>query len=144
MSFPPPISLELVCVDLTIAQIRPTQARLKIALAYFADDPLAVHLYFYKPAVEWVFARQLLTDSLQIRPGWPPERHNPYRVNDVLVWQVRHRLILSLAGPQFEVSSRNCFEYAFPLEPVQEFLEDSYRLVPDGQETRYLDFRFTS
>lgn len=99
-------------------------------LSYEAGDPYAVHVAFHTGAtevVEWVFARQLLTDGVT----------RPVGEGDVQVWPShsggRPVICLALSSP----SGRALFEA--PLADLVEFLTKTYAAVPTGSESDYVD-----
>lgn len=103
---------------------------LPVRLRYSADDPYALHAQFLTGAhesVDWVFARELLTEGV----------HRPAGEGDVRVWPARgehgdvvHIALTSPDGQALLVA---------PTARLQEFLAATYRLVPDGAESVNLD-----
>lgn len=99
-------------------------------LAYDASDPYAVTVAFHtgnNDVVEWVFARQLLTDGVT----------RPAGDGDVQAWPShssgRPVTCLALSSP----SGRALFEA--PLSDLVEFLTRTYAVVPTGSESDYVD-----
>lgn len=99
-------------------------------MSYEACDPYAVHVAFHtgqNEVVEWVFARQLLTDGVT----------HPVGEGDVQVWPShssgRPVVCLALSSP----SGRALFEA--PLSELVEFLTKTYAAVPTGSESDYVD-----
>lgn len=98
-------------------------------LRYDPSDPYAVHITFHTgvAAVQWTFARQLLTDGVSAPTG----------EGDVSVWPSRTSgrpvVCLSLSSP----SGRALFEV--PLDRLVEFLTNTYAAVPTGCETDHID-----
>ena len=99
-------------------------------LSYDATDPYAVHVAFHtgdREAVDWVFARQLLTDGVT----------HPSGEGDVQVWPShtagRPLVCLALSSP----SGRALFE--IPLADLVEFLTKTYATVPTGSESDFVD-----
>jgi hypothetical protein len=95
---------------------------------YRADDPYAVHLYFFLEArepVHWTFARALLTAGMSA----------PVGSADVRVWPGHdHTLVyLYLASPD------GAAQVEIPAVPLADWLGRIHRLVPPGQEDRHLD-----
>ncbi len=106
-------------------------------LSYCADDPWAVQVAFRtgtqdRGVVEWLFARQLLTDGVAGPAGegdvrvWPSEDDRP-RVGSAPV------VHLAMASP----SGSALFE--IDRDDVVEFLQQTYLLVPTGAEHTRVD-----
>jgi hypothetical protein len=99
-------------------------------LEYAADDPYAIRVAFHvgtDEPVEWIFARELLTVGIVRKVG----------EGDVSVWPAdtagERVMNLALSSP---------FGYAHfeaPLQPLAEFLNRTYEIVPAGRETEYVD-----
>lgn len=101
---------------------------LRAHLSYRVDDPYAVCLDFYpdtRSPVRWVFARDLLTTGLA-RPTGPANVQVRPTEDTGLV-----NLCLNCPDGDalFEIS----------VAPLTEWLERTYRLVPSGQEHRFLN-----
>ena len=102
---------------------------LPVNLRYSATDPYAVRAVFSGDGmeVEWVFARDLLRQGLG----------NPTGDGDVHVWPSwgtgRELLMISLTSPDgqavLEASA----------DDVRNFLDRTTAVVPDGQESDFLD-----
>jgi hypothetical protein len=102
---------------------------LPVNLRYSATDPYAVRAVFSGDGmeVEWVFARDLLRHGLS----------NPTGDGDVHVWPSwgtgRELLMISLTSPDgqavLEASA----------DDVRSFLDRTTAVVPDGQESDFLD-----
>ncbi len=101
-------------------------------MRYQADDPWAVRVAFQtgaedEAAVEWMFARQLLTDGIRHTVG----------EGDVRVWpgdQVGERVVnLAMASP----SGSALFE--IDRDALVEFLQQTYLAVPTGSEEAAVD-----
>jgi hypothetical protein len=95
---------------------------------YHSHDPYAVHLVFClegQDPVRWTFARELLTAGM----------FHPAGAGDVMVRPDRGRdlLCLLLASPQGHALVE------LPVAPLAEWLDCTHRLVPAGEESRYLD-----
>ena len=98
---------------------------------YDAGDPWAVRIVFQTgedgEGVEWLFARQLLTDGVA----------RPVGQGDVRVWPApdrRDRVVhLAMASP----SGAALFE--IDREELLGFLQDTYRLVATGAEEQAVD-----
>jgi hypothetical protein len=101
-------------------------------LRYGADDPWAVRVTFQTGGegdgiVEWMFARQLLTDGVAGAVG----------EGDVRVWPEMHgseRVVnLAMASP----SGSALFE--IDRDALVEFLQQTYLAVPTGSESSVVD-----
>lgn len=120
-------------LDLRLVVPGSVSVPLLASLRYEVSDPYAVHLRFPTQhggegdAVEWTFARQLLTDGVS----------RPAGDGDVRVWPVRHpshpRICLSLSSP----SGWALFEV--PLGRLVEYLAQTYSAVPTGRESDFID-----
>ncbi len=102
------------------------------SLAYDTADPWAVRVAFYTAGlgdgvVEWMFARQLLTDGLA----------GPVGDGDIRVWPALHgadRVInLAMASP----SGAALFE--LNRDALVRFLQQTYHAVPTGHEAEVVD-----
>jgi hypothetical protein len=117
--------------ELELRLVVPGTASLPVpaGLRYVPSDPYAVHITFQTgvAAVEWTFARQLLTDGVSTPTG----------EGDVSVWPSRTSgrpvVCLSLSSP----SGRALFEV--PLDRLVEFLTNTYAAVPTGCESDHID-----
>lgn len=102
---------------------------LPVSLRYSATDPYAVRAVFSGDGmeVEWVFARDLLRSGLAA----------PIGDGDVHVWPSwgtgRELLMISLTSPDGQA----VLEAA--AEDVRMFLDRTAVVVPDGEESSYLD-----
>jgi hypothetical protein len=124
-----------VSAELGLGLVSPehTIVPLMASLYYSCQDPYAVKIAFHvgtDEPVEWTLARDLIAASLHSREG----------IGDVKAWpsaaseQGQKTLNISMTFPfghaQFEASAA-----AF-----ETFLARTYELVPDGDESEYLDF----
>ena len=121
-----------VSAELELRLVVPGSASLPVGatVRYDAGDPYAVHVAFHtgaEEAVEWTFARQLLTDGVT----------HPVGEGDVQVWPSqsggRPVVCLSLSSP----SGRALFEV--PLTDLVQFLTRTYTAVPTGSESDFVD-----
>jgi Streptomyces sporulation and cell division protein, SsgA len=99
-------------------------------LNYSPSDPYAVCVVFHTggaEVVEWTFARSLLSDGVT----------HPVGDGDVQVWPTgrpdKSGVCLALSSP----SGRALFEA--PLPRVVSFLTATYRVVPTGCESDFVD-----
>jgi hypothetical protein len=106
---------------------------LPVSLRYSAADPYAVRAVFSGDGmeVEWVFARDLLRTGLA----------TPVGDGDVHVWPSwgtgRELLMISLTSPDGQA----VLEAA--ADDVRAFLDRTAAVVPDGEESGYLDLDST-
>jgi hypothetical protein len=122
-----------VTAELGLRLVLPDSPSLPVlaTLRYVAADPYAISVKFHTGAdggaVEWSFARQLLTDGAT----------HPVGDGDVRVWPThredRALICLSLSSP----SGSALFETS--LSEVVEFLSRSYAAVPTGCESEFVD-----
>jgi len=102
---------------------------LPVNLRYSATDPYAVRAVFSGDGmeVEWVFARDLLRQGLS----------NPTGDGDVHVWPSwgtgRELLMISLTSPDGQAVLEA------GADDVRNFLDRTTAVVPDGQESDFLD-----
>jgi hypothetical protein len=103
------------------------------SLYYSSEDPYAIRVAFHvglDEPVEWIFARELLSNGLKDRDG----------IGDVRVWpapgqggaagQVLH---IELSSPFGEA------HFEAPTRDVSDFLRRTYRIVPAGEESGFVD-----
>ena len=104
---------------------------LDASLRYDRDDPYAVHLSFPtspgRDAIEWIFARSLVSDGLTVPAGDGDVRIRPAPED--------------LSGPVYvelcSPSGRALF--AVPRPVLAHFVARCHALVPPGAEAEYLD-----
>jgi len=102
---------------------------LPVSLRYSSADPYAVRAVFSGDGmeVEWVFARELLRTGLTC----------PVGDGDVHVWPSwgtgRELLMISLSSPDGQAVLEA------GAEDVRSFLDRTTLVVPDGEESGYLD-----
>ncbi|HEX3307226.1 MAG TPA: SsgA family sporulation/cell division regulator [Streptosporangiaceae bacterium] len=123
-----------VSAELGLGLVGPehTIVPLMASLYYSCQDPYAVKIAFHvgtDEPVEWILARDLIAASLHSREG----------IGDVRAWpsaaeQGPKTLNISMTSPfghaQFEASAA----------AIETFLARTYELVPDGDESQYMDF----
>jgi hypothetical protein len=117
---------------------------LTAGLSYTSADPYAVRMAFRVGSdvpVEWTFSRDLLAAALLAREGigdvraWPtPASCDPAAGGALGRDMAAHGILnIALSSPfgqaQFEASA----------EEVRAFLEQTYLLVPTGQESAHID-----
>jgi hypothetical protein len=101
---------------------------------YTSEDPYAIRIAFHvglDEPVEWIFARELLSNGLKGRDG----------LGDVHVWpapaqgggaaeQVLH---IELSSPFGEA------HFEAPIRDVSDFLRRTYKIVPAGEEAGFVN-----
>lgn len=121
-----------VSAELPVSLVVPgaTTLQVRASMSYDAADPYAVCVTFHTgagDAVQWTFARQLLTDGVTAPTGY----------GDVRTWPAtteRGQVVnLSLSSP----SGSALFE--LPVPELVEFLTMTYAAVPTGAETDHVD-----
>jgi hypothetical protein len=122
-----------VTAELMVSLVVPGAAPLPVraTLAYDAADPYAVRVGFRTAqtgdAVEWTFARQLLTDGVTCPTGEGDVRTWPHTRDGEPV------VCLSLSSP----SGSALFE--LPVPDLVEFLTMTYAAIPTGTECQHVD-----
>ena len=121
-----------VSAELQVALVVPgaTALPVRASMTYDAADPYAVRIAFHTgtgDAVQWTFARQLLTDGVT----------SPAGQGDVRTWPATSErgpvVCLSLTSP----SGSALFEV--PVPELVEFLTMTYAAVPTGTEGDHVD-----
>ena len=135
-----------VSADLALGLVAPenTIVALTAGFSYTTADPYAIRMAFRvgsDDAVEWIFSRDLLAAALLAREGigdvraWPsPASCDPTAGGAQARTAAAHGILnIALSSPfgqaQFEASAQE----------IRAFLEQTYRLVPTGTESAYLD-----
>jgi hypothetical protein len=93
-------------------------------LRYSSRDTYAVRMALSvddSPAVEWVFARELLRDGLLLPAG----------AGDIQVFPVVDGVVIDLLSPHGQA------RLLADADDIATFVDDMFRLVPDGDEDRY-------
>src|SRR6185312_14539548 len=108
-----------VSAELGLGLVGPehTIVPLMASLYYSCQDPYAVKIAFHvgtDEPVEWTLARDLIAASL----------HSPEGIGDVKTWPS------AFGHARFEASAAT----------FETFLARTYELVPDGDESGYMDF----
>ncbi len=110
---------------------------LMASLYYTCHDPYAVKMAFHvgtDEPVEWTLARDLLAAALHSREGIGDVRAWPSAASKGGTPAGQKILNIAMTSPfghaQFEASAA----------AIEAFLARTYQLVPDGQESAYLDF----
>lgn len=123
-----------VSAELGFLLVIPRQARVPLTASVFytGDDPYAVRMVFQAgtdEAVEWIFARDLLTTGLT----------EPAGVGDVRAWPSRSgdggervlNIVLSSPFGQAHLEA--------PVTAMAEFLRRTYDTIPAGREGDFFD-----
>jgi hypothetical protein len=123
-----------VTAEITLGLVGPEDGLVPLmaTLAYNCSDPYAITMAFHvgtDEPVEWALARDLLAAARSGHEGigdfqaWPSTEPGGIEI-----------LNLSMTSPfghaRFEASA----------EDISEFLDRTFELVPDGQESSHLDF----
>jgi hypothetical protein len=104
------------------------------SLFYTCEDPYAIRVAFHvglDEPVEWIFARELLSKGMEDRAGH----------GDVQVWPASESadgapakvLNIELASPFGQA------HFEAPIAEVSDFLQRTYRIVPEGREGNHVD-----
>jgi hypothetical protein len=104
------------------------------SLHYSSEDPYAIRIAFHvglDEPVEWIFARELLNKGMEGREG----------LGDVQVWPASESasgaparvLNIELASPFGQA------HFEAPLGEISDFLQRTYRAVPEGGEADHVD-----
>jgi Streptomyces sporulation and cell division protein, SsgA len=121
-----------VSIELSLRLVVPdhTTVPLLASLSYDGDDPYAVRMAFHvglEEPVEWIFARDLLIAGTHQLTG----------DGDIQVWPAdgtgSEVLNIALSSP----FGQALFEA--PAAAVADFLERTYKLVPEGREGDFID-----
>jgi hypothetical protein len=124
-----------VSAELGFVLIVPGQASVPLAasVVYTSDDPYAVSMAFHvgtDEAVEWIFARDLLTAGLT----------EPAGAGDVRTWPSPSSD--GGGGPVLNIVLSSPFGQAHfeaPMRPMAEFLRRTYDAIPAGREGDFFD-----
>src|SRR5258708_4226157 len=104
------------------------------SLLYTCEDPYAIRIAFHvglDEPVEWIFARELLSNGMDGREGR----------GDVQVWPASESadgspakvLNIELASPFGQA------HFEAPIAEVSDFLQRTYRVIPEGRESDHVD-----
>jgi Streptomyces sporulation and cell division protein, SsgA len=129
-----------VSAELSMGLIGPehTIVPLMASLHYTCQDPYAVKMAFHvgtDEPVEWTLARDLLAASLHSREG----------IGDVQAWPsaASGDPLAEDGGGILNISMTSPFGHAqfeAPAAAVASFLNRTFRIVPAGQESLFIDF----
>ena len=126
-------SSNTVSAELGLRLVAPQQTIVPLtgSIYYSREDPYAVRIALHvglDEPVEWVFVRDLLSMDIGGREG----------IGDVHVWPSAG----SEGGSVLNIELSSPFGQAHleaPAREVSDFLRRTYRIVPDGQESDYID-----
>jgi hypothetical protein len=104
------------------------------SLYYSKEDPYAIRIAFHvglDEPVEWIFARELLSNGIEGREG----------LGDVVVWPSAGSadgnpgrvLNIELSSPFGQA------HFEAPIKEISDFLKRTYAIVPAGEETDFVD-----
>jgi hypothetical protein len=134
-----------VSAELSLGLVRPehTIVPLMASLHYTRQDPYAVKMAFHVGTgepVEWTLARELLAAALHSREGigdvqvWPSVASSDPEAGMEGVASGHGIVNIAMTSPfghaQFEA----------PAHAIAAFLRRTYQIVPEGEETNYIDF----
>ena len=134
-----------VSADLSLGLVRPenTIVPLMASLHFTRDDPYAVKMAFHVGTgepVEWTLARELLAAALHSREGigdvqvWPSAVSSDPEAGGEGVASGYGIVNIAMTSPfghaQFEASAAD----------IAGFLQRTYRIVPVGEESDFVDF----
>jgi hypothetical protein len=103
------------------------------SLYYSSEDPYAIRVAFHvglDEPVEWIFARELMSNGLKGRDGLGDVRVWPAPGQGGAAEQVLH---IELSSPFGEA------HFEAPMRDVSDFLRRTYRIVPAGEESGFVD-----
>jgi hypothetical protein len=135
-------SSSTVSAELGLRLVVPPQivVPLVASLSYSSEDPYAIRVAFQVGAdesVEWVFARDLLSRGLEGRTGLGDVRVWPADVQEDPDTGARRRargvLNIELSSPFGQA------RFEAPVRDVANFLDRTYRVVPAGRESSFVD-----
>ncbi|MFB9908578.1 SsgA family sporulation/cell division regulator [Allokutzneria oryzae] len=102
----------------------------EVELEYSTTDPYAIRMLFNPlrgKSVEWIVARELLADGLLGKAG----------EGDVKIWPISGPM--DLVEIEFSTPA-GLARFGADAEVLADFLNDSYLLVPSGEESLWFDF----
>ena len=129
-------SSSTVSAELGLRLVVPQQTVVPLvaSLYYSKEDPYAIRIAFHvglDEPVEWIFARDLLSNGIEGREG----------LGDVVVWPSaasvdgEHGAVLNI-----ELSSPfGQAHFEAPIKEISDFLKRTYGLVPGGEEADFVN-----
>jgi Streptomyces sporulation and cell division protein, SsgA len=129
-------SSSTVSAELGLRLVVPQQTVVPLvaSLYYSKEDPYAIRIAFHvglDEPVEWIFARDLLSNGIEGRAG----------LGDVVVWPSsasvdgEHGAVLNI-----ELSSPfGQAHFEAPIKEISDFLKRTYGLVPGGEEADFVN-----
>jgi hypothetical protein len=125
-----------VSAELGLRLVVPQQTIVPLvaSLYYSKEDPYAIRIAFHvglDEPVEWIFARDLLSNGIESREG----------LGDVVVWpssgsvdgQPGTVLNIELSSPFGQA------HFEAPIKEISDFLARTHAIVPAGDETDFVD-----
>jgi Streptomyces sporulation and cell division protein, SsgA len=129
-------SSSTVSAELGLRLVVPQQTIVPLvaSLYYSKEDPYAIRIAFHvglDEPVEWIFARELLTNGIESRDG----------LGDVVVWPSAGStddnpgrvLNIELSSPFGQA------HFEAPIKEISDFLKRTCAIVPVGEETDFVD-----
>jgi hypothetical protein len=104
------------------------------SLYYSKEDPYAIRIAFHvglDEPVEWIFARDLLSNGIEQREG----------LGDVVVWPAAG-CADGAPGPVLNIELSSPFGQAHfeaPIKEISDFLKRTYAVIPVGEESDFVD-----
>lgn len=129
-------SSSTVSAELGLRLVVPQQTVVPLvaSLYYSNEDPYAIRIAFHvglDEPVEWIFARDLLSNGSKGREG----------LGDVVVWPSSGSAD-GVPGSVLNIELSSPFGQAHfeaPVKEISDFLKRTYGIVPAGEETDFVD-----
>jgi hypothetical protein len=129
-------SSSTVSAELGLRLVVPQQTVVPLvaSLFYSKEDPYAIRIAFHvglDEPVEWIFARDLLSNGIEGREG----------LGDVVVWP-SSTSVDGDPGAVLNIELSSPFGQAHfeaPIKEIADFLKRTYGLVPSGQEEDFVN-----
>jgi Streptomyces sporulation and cell division protein, SsgA len=129
-------SSSTVSAELGLRLVVPQQTVVPLvaSLFYSKEDPYAIRIAFHvglDEPVEWIFARDLLSNGIEGREG----------LGDVVVWP-SSTSVDGDPGAVLNIELSSPFGQAHfeaPIKEIADFLKRTYGLVPSGQEADFVN-----
>jgi hypothetical protein len=131
-------SSSTVSAELGLRLVVPQQTVVPLvaSLYYSKEDPYAIRIAFHvglDEPVEWIFARDLLSNGIEGREG----------LGDVVVWPSAESVDGDSApGSVLNIELSSPFGQAHfeaPIKEISDFLKRTYAIVPGGDETDFVN-----
>jgi len=129
-------SSSTVSAELGLRLVVPQQTVVPLvaSLFYSKEDPYAIRIAFHvglDEPVEWIFARDLLSNGIEGREG----------LGDVVVWP-SSASVDGDPGAVLNIELSSPFGQAHfeaPIKEIADFLKRTYAVVPSGQEEDFVN-----